>query len=292
VAEGIALDADDPTKADKSGVTVEKHLIDGQWVSKPSEERLNYDECAFEDGKRVPGSDTESVSSSWHPQPDGTFRGMWTETVLTDECHLQGRVTQAPIVATRVADVPDGIAIPAPAAGPPPPTPALPAPGQPLLEGTYRLDYDTANEKVNGVVTPGNSPLKTEWWAFRSLCRSMGCVATAVELDPDNNQVPTATADVLHFTGGQWHSRPEVALVPTCTVTRNGVTGPEQYPEDHMDKTWTPQPDGSLRGVNTLSVATNECGQQGRVHEFPFIATRIGAVPTSTVVADPGLFVS
>jgi serine/threonine-protein kinase len=53
-----------------------------------------------------------------------------------------------------------------------------------------------------------------------------------------------------------------------------------------------PQLDGTLRGVKTYIVLTNECGRQGNVHKTPFVATRIGDVPPAVVLADPALFVS
>jgi serine/threonine-protein kinase len=53
---------------------------------------------------------------------------------------------------------------------------------------------------------------------------------------------------------------------------------------------YQPQPDGTLRGVGTTIVLTNECGHQGSVYKTPVVATRIGDVPPSVVVADPALF--
>jgi serine/threonine-protein kinase len=75
-------------------------------------------------------------------------------------------------------------------------------------------------------------------------------------------------------------------------VTQNGVTSPEQSPETDTTKTWTPQPDGSLRGLETFTITTNECGQQGTVDEYPYLAKRVGPVPAGVVVADPQLFIS
>jgi len=49
----------------------------------------------------------------------------------------------------------------------------------------------------------------------------------------------------------------------------------------------TPQSDGSLRGVQTTTVLTNECGLAGSVIEVPFTAVRIGEVPAGVELADP-----
>jgi hypothetical protein len=49
-----------------------------------------------------------------------------------------------------------------------------------------------------------------------------------------------------------------------------------------------PPPDGTLKGVETIQVQTNECGTQGTIRTS-FVATRIGDVPPSVIVADPSL---
>lgn len=296
VAAGAKLDAADHTVADKSGATITLRFIDDRWQSEASHERVQYAECSVENGKRPPGADTEKTVWTWHPQPDGTLRGIYTNTVLTNECGLQGSVKQVPVTVTRTDDVPIGVAIADPAtisASPPnPSTPPAPTPGGPVLDGSYRLDYDDANRKINGVVTPVTPGSQSDWWAFRSWCGSTGCVATGVGLDADNNQVPITVQDVLHFANGQWESNAIDELVPMCTVTRNGQTGPEQSPTYHSMKTWTPQADGSLLGISTIMVMTNECGQQGTVYEHPFVARRMGEVPPAAVLADPRLFIS
>lgn len=296
VAAGTKLDTADHTVADKSGAAITLRFIDDGWQSEAGHERVQYAECSVENGKRRPGADTEKTVWNWRPQPDGTLRGIYANTVLTNECGLQGSVKQVPVTVTRTDDVPIGVAIadPATISAPPPKssTPPAPTPGGPVLDGSYRLDYDYANRKINGVVTPLTEGPRHDWWAFRSWCGSMGCVATGVGLDADNNQVPITTPDVLHFVNGQWESNAIDELVPMCTVTRNGETGPEQSPTYHSMKTWTPQADGSLLGMDTVTIMTNECGQQGTVHEYPFVARRMGDVPPAAVLADPQLFIS
>jgi serine/threonine protein kinase, bacterial len=290
-ATGTKLDFTNHSVADKSGGTVELHYIDGQWLSTPNRESQHYEQCAVDNGKRVPGSDTEAYVWTWRPQPDGSLRGVWTNTVLTNECYLQGSVKQAPVTVSRTGDAPGGVQIADPRAVPTPSAAAPPAPG-PALDGTYRMDFDSANQKINGVITPADAPWQPDWWAFRSLCGATGCVATADEVDANNISVPTNVSDVLHFGNGQWQSAPNELLIPTCTVTRNGVTGPEQYPTNRYAKTWTPQPDGSLHGMWSLKVISNECEQQGRTVEVPFVATRVGPVPPAANIADPRLFIS
>jgi serine/threonine protein kinase, bacterial len=53
-----------------------------------------------------------------------------------------------------------------------------------------------------------------------------------------------------------------------------------------------PQADGTLHGVFTVTVLTNECGRQGNVYKTPVVATRIGDVPPAAILADPALFES
>ena len=48
---------------------------------------------------------------SAEPQSDGTLRGVYTNTGLTNECGLAGVVRQSPIVLTRVGDVPPTVTV-------------------------------------------------------------------------------------------------------------------------------------------------------------------------------------
>src|SRR6202012_3336621 len=49
----------------------------------------------------------------------------------------------------------------------------------------------------------------------------------------------------------------------------------------------TPQPDGTLRGVQSQTVQSNECGGQGATLRIPVVSTRTGDVRPGGVVADP-----
>jgi serine/threonine-protein kinase len=51
--------------------------------------------------------------------------------------------------------------------------------------------------------------------------------------------------------------------------------------------TLTPEPDGTLRGVQTQTVQSNECGSQGATLRIPVVASRTGDVPPGVTVADP-----
>jgi serine/threonine-protein kinase len=51
-----------------------------------------------------------------------------------------------------------------------------------------------------------------------------------------------------------------------------------------------PHSDGSLRGIETVTMLTNECGTAGKTSAIPIVARRVGDVPTAVVLADPKLF--
>lgn len=52
---------------------------------------------------------------------------------------------------------------------------------------------------------------------------------------------------------------------------------------------WTliPEPDGTLRGVQTQTVLSNERGSPGPTLRTPVLASRTGDVPPDVIVADP-----
>ena len=49
----------------------------------------------------------------------------------------------------------------------------------------------------------------------------------------------------------------------------------------------TPEPDGTLRGAQTQTVQSNECGSQGATLRIPVVVTRTGDLPPNVTVADP-----
>lgn len=298
VAAGTKLDPANHAVANNSRETATLRFIDDQWQAEMANRSNQRSKCRIEGGTWVPGNDTEAHSLALQPQPDGTLRGVLTNTVVTSECGLQGTVLQVPFTATRTGDAPTGVGIADPATFntslPNSATSPAPSSDGPVLDGAYRLDfdYDKATRKLNGVTTPVPADSRHAWWAFRSWCGSTGCAATGVELDANNHQMPITLSDVLHFIDGQWESNAIDRLIPTCTVTRNGQTGPELSPTVRTTKTWTPQADGSLAGVATVTTMTNECGTEGATEEYPFVARRVGDVPPAAVLADPRLFTS
>jgi serine/threonine-protein kinase len=221
-------------------------------------------------------------------QEDGTLRGVETTTILTNECGAEGQVFQVPYIATRVGDVPAGVTVSDPATVPAPSASNAPisSPGDPALQGTYRLELTTANQPGSG--DPDEEPVETATtevhaWAIHSECSATRCVATAATVVGDNNDEPTGGASVLRFVNGRWQSSPTLLAPQPCGT---GIGEDSETSSFSLE----PQPDGSLRGTATRTVLTDECGEQGRVSTMSIVATRVGDVPLSVVLADPALF--
>ncbi|WP_156623223.1 hypothetical protein [Mycobacterium sp. 1164966.3] len=288
VATGTKLDDHNPQVAHTPADTDELHFVDGHWQGAPVQGQNQQQRCLGADGKVIAGAETEAFTWSLEPQPDGRLRGVQTETVVTNECGNQGTVYQTPVVATRTGDVPGGVTVADPAAitGVPATSSPAPAAAGPVLDGTYRVDYDWAKQTANGKPTTGDpaTAQTSNWWAFRSLCTAAGCVATGSRLADTNHNQANGGARVLRFADGHWQDTPYLHRPEPCRGTSGTVT-------DTSSLSWSlePQPDGTLRGVQTETVLTNECGNQGTVYETPVVATRTGDVPPSITLADPAL---
>ncbi len=164
-------------------------------------------------------------------------------------------------------------------------TSAASALAAPPLNGSYRLDYDRSKQTSNGVIRNNGGP--TTWWAFSSACSAAGCAATATKLDETNHQTAKATGSantgVLHFVDGHWQSEPR-QLQAQCQKTRGA---PLVTQSETVVWSLTPEPDGTLRGVQIQTVQSNECGSQGATLRVPVVASRTGDVPPEVAMADP-----
>jgi serine/threonine-protein kinase len=290
VATGTGLDKNNHQVAHTPAVTAGFHFVDGHWQGAPYQHQVQqHRPCFGANGEVVArGEETHMSTLSMDPQPDGTLRGVQTDTVLSNECSSQGEVVQAPLVASRIGDVPPGVSVADPAtvtASPATSTRVLPVAG-PVLDGTFRVDYDFAKQTANGAPITGPLTHETYWWAFRSLCTSAGCVAAAAALGDANHQQATGGADVLRFADGHWQDTPQLLPSAQCP----GATSGTITDNETASLSWAPQPDGTLRGVQIVTVLTNECGNQGTVWRTPISATRTGDVPPTVIVADPALF--
>lgn len=168
---------------------------------------------------------------------------------------------------------------------------AAPTAGGPVLNGTYRLDYDQSKRTTNGIgIRHGGAG--TDWWAFRSVCTTNGCAATGARLDDANHQLASNTdggrTDSLRYVGGYWQGAPEQLRVG-CTAPNGQLPATQQ---ETVAWSLAPQADGTLRGTETETVLSNECGAQGAVVRLPVVATRAADVPAGVTLGDPAQVVS
>jgi serine/threonine protein kinase, bacterial len=284
VATATQLDTHNPQVAHTPAQSADYRFVDGQWQSTPGQRQLDQPRCLGPDGQVVAGATTVMLTWSMEPQPDGTLRGTKTGTALTNECGLQGQVAVAPVVATRTGDVPTGVTIADPATVTSAPANPAPHVAGPVLDGTYRLDFDLQNQTINGVVT-GLGAAVNEWWAFRSVCTPAGCTAAGSELAESNQQEGTGTTSVVHFADGHWQGTTTLQAPMGCEKTNKAGRDDET-----RLWSWDPQADGTFRGLQIGTILSNGCGAQGTVYRTPFVATRMGDVAPSVIVADPALF--
>ncbi len=168
---------------------------------------------------------------------------------------------------------------PSVAAGAPP---AAAAPTQ--LDGSYRMQAERTKQTYNSVADP-NPPDVTTWWAFRSFCTPDGCNAAATQLDDTDHaqaKSPAGASLFLQFTDGQWQSAPMNLDFP-CVAT----DGSQATQTTTMVVSLRPQTQGDFVGEETVTVQTNECGQQSAVVRIPTVANRSGEVPPTVTIPDP-----
>lgn len=167
------------------------------------------------------------------------------------------------------------------------PQAAPPPPAKPLLNGTYRIDYDwertTArnNKRQGGGVVHWDHtgmPAST-WLAFRSACTEMDCIATGIRLDNQNHE-KAATPEVrgvLRLVNGVWQDMTPTQVQAQATYTDDGSAACTAWQSVRFNL--EPRPDGTFRGDRIQSTDTNECGNQGDTIVTPITATRVGGVP-------------
>lgn len=199
-------------------------------------------------------------------------------------------VWQAPLVAVRTGELPPTVTVADPVtitATPLTSSPVPPVAGvTPLLDGTFSVEYDWSKQTVNGKRTVGDMSSSVDWWALRSLCTSAGCVATGAQLAQENHQAPVGGGMVLRFVDGHWAQTPHLGPGQGCP----GGTNPQIATSETFVWSLEPQPDGTLRGIQTDTAMSDERGNRGYVYRTPLLVTRKGDVPTAVVLADPSLF--
>lgn len=168
----------------------------------------------------------------------------------------------------------------------PAPSAAVPAPSGRVLDGIYRLDLNRAKRTTNGTPIRHDGGT-TNWWAFRSVCTPGGCAATGVRLDDATHQVADTTdggeTDTLKFAAGYWQGASQQMRISCHQAKQTG----QNTQQETVALSLALQADGTLRGVQTETVGSNECGAQGAVLRVPLVATRVGDVPPNLPLADP-----
>ncbi len=288
VASATQLDTKNPQVARTPAQSAEYRFADGHWQSAPAARQLDQPRCLSANGQVAAGVNTVVLGWSFEPQPDGGLRGTKTGIAVSNECGFQGQVAVAPVVATRVGDVPAGVAVadPSATASAPATSTAAPVVAGPVLDGTYRVDFDLRNQTINGTVT-GLGAAVSEWWAFRSVCTQAGCAAAGAQLAESNQQEGTGTTSVVHFADGRWQGTPTLQAPMACQRTNKAGRDDET-----RLWSWDPQADGTFRGLMIGTILSNGCDTQGTVYRTPFVATRTGDVAPSVIVADPALFIT
>jgi serine/threonine protein kinase, bacterial len=166
-----------------------------------------------------------------------------------------------------------------------PTTKTTSAPPLVVLDGGYRLDLNRVQQTYNETPDP-QPPNVSTWWAFRSSCTPVGCLASGVLLDDANHQTRNAAAGglfvVLDLRADTWQSRPESVQFP-CKA-KNGTAALETTTQVISLR---PQSHSSLQGTMTVTVQTNECGQIGGRIVIPAVAVRVGDVPPGVDVPSP-----
>lgn len=167
-----------------------------------------------------------------------------------------------------------------------PPPAAVAAPSGRVLDGIYRLDLNRAKRTTNGTPVRHDGGA-TNWWAFRSVCTPGGCAATGVRLDDATHQVADTTdggeTDTLKFAAGYWQGASQQIRIHCHQANQAG----QNTQQETVALSLAMQADGTLRGVQTETVGSNECGAQGAVLRVPVVATRVGDVPANLPLADP-----
>jgi hypothetical protein len=145
-----------------------------------------------------------------------------------------------------------------------------PAHAEPLLNGTYRLDFVGAQRKIDGALNPTADTSAT--YTFASSCTEDGCVAQAVLLNTtDREAVSAHSPDLkLKLVDGVWQ-------LSLPYDSRCGVFGDS---ERNQLLTWSLTPQGgtdTLTGYRIVATVGASCpGDELGALSQPMTATRVG----------------
>lgn len=281
VATAVGMEKERPTVPRAPRVDATLRYIGGNWVQDPFKDKVPQPSC-LEDGRVRPGHDLEQ--SQWVLEAQGElFRGSQKFVVLTNECGLQGATLDVPVTASRIGPRPDGVTFPDDP-GPPPTAPRL-VPGADGPNGVYKVLFMYSGQTVNGKLVDIPEPNSVELWAFKSACTDSGCAATMSQVSGENPKQNTGIVRVLNLIDDQWRTAMPATQPPqTC---RNSAAA------DTYTTSWSlrQRPDGTLNGILTAVVITDDCGRKGKTYQVPISAVRIGDVAASVAAPDAALFI-
>lgn len=146
--------------------------------------------------------------------------------------------------------------------------PAVAYAADPVLDGTYRLDFDGANRTLNGAASPTTNTSAT--YSFTSSCGGDGCVAHAILLSANDTEAVSAhNPDLtLQFLDGAWQ-----LSLPYDSPCEEGGSRNQLL-------TWSLTPQGGadvLSGFRIVATVGNACaGDAPGPLAQPMTATRVG----------------
>ncbi|WP_082108088.1 serine/threonine-protein kinase [Mycolicibacter heraklionensis] len=158
------------------------------------------------------------------------------------------------------------------------------------LDGTFRVQYHSAQSTFMGAPSPRPDDDSVRWWAMRTGCNQSTCFAIGMQLDSEDHSRLQEKALTLRFqlVDGNWNEFPrrERQDLDTCSIGENGTL---EKGQDTTVTAWQlrPQPDGSFQGTLTMTAITGECGRQAIVYQTPFTAERFGDNPSGITIPDP-----
>jgi hypothetical protein len=121
----------------------------------------------------------------------------------------------------------------------------------PNWNGWYKITFQTDQKSGTSVAAKQGEEPYTAWYEFATDCSSGSCVASVTDgPTPKDNAVKSTTFD---WTGTQWSRTNNWrwdCVLPDRTITFDPASSVTTY---------TPQPDGSLKGTFATNIGSGAC---------------------------------
>lgn len=121
----------------------------------------------------------------------------------------------------------------------------------PNWNGWYRITFHTDQKQGTSVAAGQSEEPYTVWYRMATDCSSGTCVATVVDGPATKDNVSSST--MFDWTGTQWSRTNNWrwdCLLPDRTIT---------YDPASSTTTYSPQPDGSLKGTFATNIGSGAC---------------------------------